>query len=75
MRREAVTGVSGLVELLDDSRAYVRHSAIWALFKIRPAAKDAVPALLKKLNDPAKTVREAAAVVVRLLNPELAQET
>ena len=45
-----------------------------ALGKIGPAAKDAVPALIKALNDPSEAVKREAARALVKIDPEIANK-
>ena len=58
------------MELLQDKNGAVRLAAAWALGKIGPDAKTAVPALTKLLKDKRSDVRRAAAFSLGEIGPE-----
>jgi HEAT repeat protein len=55
---------------LEDPKAGVRVHAINTLRLLGPRAKEAVPALVKRLNDDHKKVRDAAATALAAIEPE-----
>ncbi len=59
-RKDPAKAVPGLVELLDSPDAETRWGAVQTLAAIGPAARDAVAALTKLLDDRNLSVREAA---------------
>ena len=58
--------VPALIGALKDKDGYVRQSAAYALGRIGPVAKDAVPALQAiTKNDPERAARKAAAMALK----------
>src|SRR4051794_5885534 len=55
---------------LESPTSSVRLQAIFQLQVIRPAPKEALPALYKALRDPEGTVRNAAANAVTIIGPD-----
>lgn len=68
--------VSEIIPMLDDRESDVRAAAAYDLGNVGSAAKSALPALKRALNDEAKYsgVREAAANAIKKIDPELAKE-
>lgn len=71
-RRAIVTigeaGIPGLIEALDHPDAAVRASAATILGRFGQAAKPAIPALTRLLEDPVSDVRSSADHALKLLN-------
>jgi len=61
-----------LIGLLNSEHSIARYDVIYALGKIGPAAKDAVPALLTRLNDEDAKIRYAVTNVLKQIDPEAA---
>lgn len=61
--------VPPLIELLEDSREFVRTGASLALGLVGPAAQDAIGALTEALNDPAQEVRQASVLSLANIQP------
>ncbi len=72
LNSEAAPAVAALVHLLHTEDPMARIDVIYALGKIGPAAKDAVPDLLTHLNDEHANVRNAVTNVLKQIDPEAA---
>ena len=59
-------------ELLTDPDLEVRRSAIFALGRIGPTAKSAVPDLVAALKDPDEEIHAEAARALKRIDPEAA---
>jgi hypothetical protein len=66
----AVPKLIGLIGLLNCDNPMARCDVIWALGRIGPAAKDAVPSLLAHLRDRSASVRNAVTNVIKQIDPE-----
>src|SRR5262245_3444887 len=58
-----------LTDLLQHQEAQVREAAVMGLWKLGPAGRPAVPALLATLADPCFEVRSAALVALERIDP------
>jgi len=68
------SAVNVLINTVPNENLFMRVSAIYALGEIGPAARDAVPTLLDKLNDPEPIIRSGAALAVGKIAARPTQE-
>jgi HEAT repeat protein len=68
--QENTRSVAELVEMLGSSEKFTRREAAYQLSKIGPDAKEAVPALIKALEDPEQQVWFGAVTALSLIGPE-----
>ena len=71
--KEAAFGgktVSEWIALTKDKEQRVRFDAAWALWKLGPKAKSAVPAIAELLKDKDEQVRQAAVGALGSIGPE-----
>jgi HEAT repeat protein len=66
---EAKENIGRLTQALEDASATRRLGAVLALGKLGRQAKDAVPWLLRRLNDPNRAVLAATVLVLPLIDP------
>ena len=67
--REGQDEITRFVAALKDDDVFVRRSAAYALWRVGPAAKDAIPSLTVSLKDRDAEVRGWAAKALRAISP------
>lgn len=59
-----------LTDLADAAAPYTRNNAAYSIARMGPAAKAAVPALIRALKDPEAAVRFPVAIALREIGPD-----
>lgn len=59
-----------LVDLAEAAAPYTSNNAAYSIARMGPAAKSAVPALIKALKDPEPTVRFPVCIALREIGPD-----